>query len=238
MISTVDLRHWTKPISVIQEIDTHFSFPYTFEDNGEVYMIPETGWAGEIRLYKATDDTLTKFEKDTVLFKRVSKPEGMIFDYADSIVFKKDGVYYLFTSTFDKDGYELRLYTSESLKGKYQEHPRSPICHNLIFGRNAGSIIDIDGNLYRPTQDCSKVYGGQVNLMKITNISLNDYTEEIFAQGVLPKDDPFYRQGGHQLNFANFKGKIIMATDAKRDKAFYGTRLFHKILRTLNLSKY
>ena len=45
MVSTDDLKHWTKPISILNDEGTHFSFPYVFEDNGSVYMIPETGWS-------------------------------------------------------------------------------------------------------------------------------------------------------------------------------------------------
>lgn len=236
MISTNDLKHWSKPTPITHEQGIHFSFPFVFEDNGEVYMIPETGWVGEIRLYKAQNNDLTTFALDTVLFKRTFKPKNIIFDYADTIVYKREGIYYLFTSTLDENGYELRLYISETLRGVYREHPDSPICHNLKFGRNAGSIIESNGELYRPAQDCSNVYGGQVNLLKITQISPESYKEEVFAEWVLPMDDPFYRQGGHQLSFAAFKGKIIMATDAKRDRAFYGTRIFHKILRLLKLS--
>lgn len=238
MISTKDLKKWTKPILITHEPHTHFSFPFVFEDNGNVYMIPETGWSGEIRLYKAQDDDLTDFRLDSILFKRTTKPEGIIFDYADNIIYKKDGTYYLFTSTLDKDGYELKLYISESLRGPYKEHPCSPICHNLEFGRNAGSIIEKDGELYRPAQDCSSVYGGQVNLLRIDRISPQIYKESVFKKAVLPQKDRFYRLGGHQLNFAEFRGLTIMATDAKRDRAFYGTRIFHKILRLLKLSAY
>lgn len=236
MISTDDLKHWTKPVLITHEPTTHFSFPFVFEDNGVVYMIPETGWSGEIRLYRAINDDLTEFVKDSVIFRRWPKPQHIIFDYADNIIYKKNGIYYLFTSILDDKGYQLRLYISESLRGNYKEHPCSPICHDLEFGRNAGCLIEKDDKLFRPSQDCSDVYGGQVNLLLIKELTPEIYKEVVVAKGLLPQSDPFYKQGGHQLNFARFKGQIIMATDAKRDRAFYGTRIFHKILRILKLS--
>lgn len=236
MISTNDLKHWTKPVFITNEPKLHFSFPFVFEDDGEVYMIPETGWIGEIRLYKAENHDLTNFKLDTVLFKRNKKSNNIIFDYADTIVLKYSGLYYLFTSTLDTHGYKLNLYVSDNLRGPYRSHPASPVCHNLKYGRNAGSIIKKDGQLYRPAQDCTTVYGGQVNLQRITKISETEYEEVSVKDGVLPTDDTFYSQGGHQLNFVHYKGKIIVATDAKRDRAFYGTRIFHKILRMFGFS--
>ena len=41
MIKTKDLKSWTKPQIVLQQ-PFHLSFPYVFEDNGTIYMIPES----------------------------------------------------------------------------------------------------------------------------------------------------------------------------------------------------
>ncbi|WP_289705630.1 hypothetical protein [Bacteroides acidifaciens] len=237
MVSTSDLKNWTAPLQISHEDNLHFSFPNVFEDGGEVYMIPETGWVGEIRLYKATDSSLTRFELDSVLMRRLEKNNSIIFDFADNVLYKKDGIYFLFTSTLDSKGYQLQLYTSPTLRGPFVAHPCSPICHNLEFGRNAGSLIECDGSLYRPAQDCSQTYGGQVNVMKITQLTPEIYEETLFARHILPSSESFYRQGGHQLNYVDYKGSIIMATDAKRDRAFPVFRIADKIKRIIGLNK-
>ena len=61
MTSTIDLKHWTKPLVVLKE-KFHLSFPWVFTDAGKVYMVPETGTDGSIRVYEATDDTLTRWK--------------------------------------------------------------------------------------------------------------------------------------------------------------------------------
>jgi len=235
MVSTDDLKRWSKPIQISQEDNLHFSFPYVFEDYGDVYMIPETGWVGEIRLYKALNRELTRFELDSVLMRREKKDENIIFDFADNVLYRKDRVYYLFTSILDKDGYKLQLHTSSELRGPYKEHPSSPICHNLKYGRNAGSLIELHGKLFRPTQDCTNTYGGQVNIMEITLLSPDKYTEIIAKEHILPSSFKFYRQGGHQLNFVEFNGQTVVATDAKRDRCFPAVRIADKMKRIFGL---
>lgn len=233
MVSTADLKNWTAPLQISHEDNLHFSFPYVFKDGGEVYMIPETGWVGEIRLYKATDSSLTKFELDTVLMKRERKQDRIIFDFADNVLHKKDGIYYLFTSILDKEGYELQLFTSDNLRGPYLKHPASPLCHSLKFGRNAGSLIEHDGRLFRPAQDCTETYGGQVHVMEITTLSQEEYNEQPYIEQILPTTEFFFAKGGHQLSYTRFKGRTIMAADAKRDRSFPGIRIYDKIMRII-----
>lgn len=237
MVCTYDLKNWTEPVQVSDDDNMHFSFPYVFEDDGDVYMIPETGWVGEIRLYKAVAADLSKFELDTVLMKRQKKGEGIVFDFADNVIYKKNGLYYLFTSILDSKGYELQLYIADSLRGPYRQHPSSPICHVNEYGRNAGALIECNGKLYRPTQDCSHTYGGQVNVMEIIRITPEYYEERLFEEHILPSHESFYRQGGHQLNYVEFRGAIIMATDAKRDRAFPAVRITDKVKSLIGLKK-
>src|SRR6056300_268043 len=44
----------TPPTKIIEE-SFHLSFPNVFEDNGKIYMIPETGDSGKIILYEAKE---------------------------------------------------------------------------------------------------------------------------------------------------------------------------------------
>lgn len=229
MICTADLKNWSEPIQISKDNSLHFSFPYVFEADGEVYMLPETGWGGEIRLYKATNPDLTDFELDSVLMKRKDKDENIIFDFADNVLYRKDCLWYLFTSILDKNGYQLHLYTSKDLRGPYKPHPASPVCHSLKFGRNAGSLIECDGLVFRPSQDCSKTYGGQVNILRVIKLTPDEYEEEIFKENVIPSNIKFFRHGGHQLNYVTFKGKLLVALDAKRDRSFPLLRIVDKL---------
>lgn len=235
-LHTDDLTHWSKPELITHEPQCHFSYPWVFEDNGSVYMMPETGCDHNIRLYKAVNDELTEFVKYKVILERKQEYwDGIKFDFADSCIYKKEGNYYLFTSYYDGAKYHLELYISEHLEGPYSLHPMSPICEGNMFGRCAGSLIEKDGKLYRPAQDCSLVYGGQVHLMEIDDLSPTNYREHVLKENVLPKDMPLYKDGGHQLNFAEFLGQTVVATDVRYLCSFLMERIRLKLLKVLHL---
>lgn len=63
---TNDMQVWSDEIDVLKEA-FHLSFPYVFEDNGKVYMLPEAGYSGTIRLYEACNDNLSKWKLSKVI---------------------------------------------------------------------------------------------------------------------------------------------------------------------------
>ena len=238
MTCTNDLSHWSKPVQITHEPDCHFSYPWVFEENGVVYMMPETGCDHNIRLYRAVKEDLTEWVVDSIILERKQKAWNEIkFDFADSCIYKKDGVYYLFTSYYKNDVYFLELYTSKSLKGPYTPHPVSPVCKGNKYGRCAGSLIEAGGKLYRPTQDCMTRYGGQTHIMEIDELTPTTYKEHLVRENIMPQDETFYRAGGHQINFAQFKDKTIVATDAGYDTSFFLERIRIKILKLLGLKE-
>ena len=234
--STKDLKHWSRPVQITHEPECHFSYPYVFEDDGVVYMMPETGCDHNIRLYRAVNDELKEWVLDEILLERkIEAQTGIKYDFADSCIYKKNDVYYLFTSYYKGEEYSLELYTSRSLKGPYSLHSASPICVGNKYGRCAGSLIDAGGRLYRPAQDCVDSYGGQVHMIEIDELTPTTYKEHIVRDSILPKDEPFYREGGHQINFALYMGNIIVATDARYSTSFLLERIRLKALKFFRL---
>ena len=208
MRKTSDLEHWSEEMTVLKE-DFHLSFPNVFEDNGEYYMIPETGADGSIRLYKATDSSLTSFTPYRTIIKDGRK-------WADSDIVRKDGKYYLFTSIYSRKAPEARLFVADSLDGEFKEHPCSPFSTNPANARNAGRIFEHDGRLFRPVQDNTKGYGKQLSIMEITALSPDKYSETLHREHILDANDKFYKRGGHQFCPITFAGRTIIATDGKQ----------------------
>lgn len=205
MRKTSDLITWSEEKDVLVE-PFHLSFPYVFEDDGKVYMLPETGGDKSITLYEALDKTLTKWQKVSKLMEG-GEP------WYDSVIHKKDGKYYLFTG-HDNDVQQVQhLFVADSLTGPYTEHPSSPICEGRDRARNAGSIIKNDNELYRPVQVCMNGYGEQTSVMKIETLSPAEYKETLFKKDIIDTQTPSYRMGGHQWNPVEFMGKRIVATD-------------------------
>lgn len=214
MMKTKDLIHWTKPVEVLA-LPYHVSFPFVFEDNGVVYLIPESGAINAVCLYKANDD-LTEFTFVRKL-KEQSRTNDICFNYCDSHILKKDGIYYLFTSVSYKWSYHLELYYStDLLHGEFQEHPMSPVCQGNEYGRCGGSVIHLDDHYYRITQDCHARYGENVSTMDIVDISTASYKEILAKRNMFITGGKLYRDGIHQLNVVKFGDKYIYATDFQR----------------------
>ncbi len=228
MISTIDLVTWTDPVTVLTE-KCHLSYPFVFEDNGVVYMVPETGALRSIRLYRATDKKLTQWEFSKTLIEDYGDLKNVDLSFCDSSILKLNDIYYLFTTISHNYINELHLYTSQSLKAPFQKHPQNPLVRSNMYGRNAGSIIKYKGDIWRVAQDCVNSYGENVNLAKIINLSPTVYKEEIYKDSIFNRNDPFYSHGCHQLNIVEFNNKFIAATDAKGYRKFLFQRLLSKI---------
>jgi hypothetical protein len=211
MMKTDNMNNWTTPVTVLQE-SFHLSFPFVFDCCGEVFMIPESQEADSIRLYKGNSD-LTHFSMERVLMTK-QRTVDVDFSFCDSHLLKKDGVFYLFTSVAYNWTYHLELYyTDDFLHHDFVKHPASPIYKGNDFGRSGGSIIHLDGNYYRISQNCSKSYGGNISVHRITALDVNLYTEELCDKDIIEVGGKIYRDGGHQLNVVKFDDKYIYATD-------------------------
>lgn len=235
MRKTRDLKFWTDPIVVLKQ-PFHLSFPYVFMDHGFVYMVPESQESDAIHLFRADNDELTSFSKVRTLLYQERK-DGIHYNYNDSHIYKKNNIYYLFTSYQKNWMYYQELFVSDDLlQGEFVRHPKSPICKSNEFGRNGGSLIHYDDRLLRVAQDCHSEYGDNVSLMEIDELSLENYKEHIFRRNVLP-DNSIFREGGHQLNIACFKNQYVYATDYKQNRwAWY--RLWIAFLTKLKLHEH
>ena len=54
-----------------------------------------------------------------------------------------------------------------------------------------------------------------MHLLEIDELTPSSYKEHVVKNNLLPTETPLYHNGGHQLNFAEFKGKIVVATDLR-----------------------
>ena len=227
MTSTMDLTVWTSPVRVLQE-NFHLSYPWIFEDNGHIYMIPETCNDSSIRLYEADNDQLTSFR---FVKKLIVQPadENITMGFSDTSIYKKNGIYFLHTTLGVKNINQSRLYYADDLFGTWVEHDMSPIVTSVKYGRNAGCLIEYRGMLLRPAQDCELRYGDNVHLLKIDNMTKEDYQESLYRENIIDSKIKFYKEGGHQFNYVKFKGSYIIATDAKEYHCFLWNKILHKL---------
>lgn len=152
----------SRPIKVL-ELDEHLSFPFVFEDAGRIYMTPETIQSKEVALYEAIEFP-QRWEKRKVLVKGK--------DFADPIVFRHNGYYWLFVAI---DTSILQIYYAKTLFDPFKPHRINTMRKE---GRNAGGVFSSQGKLIRPVMDCSKVYGGAMILKEIVELTPTSFIEK------------------------------------------------------------
>ncbi|GAG66909.1 unnamed protein product, partial [marine sediment metagenome] len=60
----------------------------------------------------------------------------------------------------------------------WKPHASNPIKVDVRSARPAGNPFYHNGNFYRPSQDCSEIYGGKIVLNRITRLSPTEFKEE------------------------------------------------------------
>ncbi|MBR0710615.1 glucosamine inositolphosphorylceramide transferase family protein [Bradyrhizobium liaoningense] len=143
----------------------HLSYPFLIEDNGELWMIPESSLAGDVALYKCVRFP-DKWERHATLLAGL--------ELADATITQRNGLYYLFGAWRDgSGGYSdsLAIYYAEHLLGPWLPHASNPVMIDRASARPAGNFVTIDGKLWRPVQDCAEGYGAGLALAEIIELS-------------------------------------------------------------------
>ncbi|KAG1663134.1 hypothetical protein FOA52_000656 [Chlamydomonas sp. UWO 241] len=169
-----------KHLGVVLGEPWHLSYPFVFEDEGHMYMVPEGSNSGVLTLYRAMDFPL-KWVKEKVL---IDAP------LIDASPFKWNGRWFLFASNrrekSSKNCRELEVWHSDTLMGEWTRHPMSPWTRYpmspvrawLQGARMAGRPIVHNGSLYRFGQDCAHTYGHRIRAFRVTKLDTENYAEE------------------------------------------------------------
>lgn len=151
----------------------HLSYPFTIEDKGELYMIPESSENSAIQLYRCVGFP-DRWEHVMDLMTNVLAVDTTIWYHA--------GKYWLFSCMRENEhsssSDELFLFWSETLlTDRWRPHPCNPIVSDVRCARPAGKIFYHMGYWYRPAQDCSVFYGRALSFQRIDVIDPTSYRE-------------------------------------------------------------
>ena len=91
----------------------------------------------------------------------------------------------------------------------------NPIVSDVRNARPAGSIIEKDGKILRPAQDCSIRYGYSVNINEIITLSETTYSEKTVSS-ITPSEKGIY--GVHTI--ANENNLTILDAVMMKSKFF------------------
>jgi hypothetical protein len=168
-IVELDEKLKIKESTILLDTTTHLSYPFIFKENERIFVFPESGDQNKLACYEYYPG-----KKSLTFLKNIL--ELPLFDVS---VVKHANKYWLFGIFCNEDGsnYELNIYVSDSLLGNYVPHQRNPVKQGLNGTRPAGDFIFVDGEIYRPAQNCQNEYGESITIFKITTLSEQVYAE-------------------------------------------------------------
>lgn len=175
---------------VVLEQPYHMSYPYIYRTNdNKIWIAPEASMSG--CLYKYTMNPQNHMLENQELL--INEP------VVDSTIIQHDGKYWLFCTKRGEDSNrKLYIYHSKTSFGPWTTHHMAPAVDNCQLARPAGSMIKINGSIYRVVQKNDKSYGEAINVTRIDKLSVSDFKETFIKQICAQKDR--YSCGFHTIN--------------------------------------
>jgi hypothetical protein len=174
-LACLDLDERLRPLGDAHEVlrePWHLSYPFLWEEEGRLYVIPESAAHGALELYEWN-------EAARRLEHRCRLIDGRRL--ADATLLRWRGRLWLMCTSASPGGSlndSLHLFHSERLQGPWQAHPMNPVKVCARTARPAGAAWLEDGVPHRVVQDCTQVYGGAVRCMRITQLDDLGFAEE------------------------------------------------------------
>jgi len=160
----------------------HMSFPFIFEYEDDLYMIPETSQSKAIRLYKCMQFPL-KWVFQIDIMSNVHAADPMVFEY--------EGKWWLLANIGPKvDSNQcsqlFAYHNSHPLSEEWIAHERNPLFFDCNIARNGG-ILDVEGKFpIRVRQEHGfNSYGRSLTLGKIIDLTTSSFREQKIGQ-ILP----------------------------------------------------
>lgn len=188
---TIDRKNYKlKKLEEVLEEHTHLSFPAIIRDNGNVYIYPENGASGALKMYEFDLDKSRFVFKHTIVDKAL----------ADAVLFQinKDS-YLIATEGEEMNGRTLNFY-KKTESGFVLDRQ---ITFDRNIARNAGEWFELNGTYYRPAQDCGLRYGAALELQEFNPIEFSLKTIRRFEP-----TSKKYNLGIHTFN--HFKGVSVV----------------------------
>lgn len=187
----------------INQLNCHLSFPFLWQENDDIYLMPESHEAGQVCLFKATE-----FPKKWQKVATMVDGQKLI----DSILLKDDKTYFLISS--EHKSLQRKIYTASQLTHDWQ-----PLNTNIkidnVHRRLGGSIFYLKNQPYLICQETDhKEYGKSLFIKQLMRPNANDLEHGWQEQTIIniTSQSKRYPDGIHTLNI----GEKYIIMDAKR----------------------
>ena len=197
------------PVKVLER-DYHLSYPFLVEQDGELYMIPESGRNRTVEAYRCIDFPL-RWRLERVLLEGVR--------LVDSTFTRGTDRWWMFANAaaggsrmFDD---ELHLFHADRLLGDWKPHPKNPVKSDARSARPAGQLMWRNGALLRPAQICVPRYGAGLSMNRVLRLTPQEYAERQ-VERILPSPE----SGLLGLHTVNRAGDLTVVDAFARRRRF------------------
>lgn len=167
----------TKLLDIVDVLDLeyHLSFPYIFEENGEIFLMPETSENERLELYRGVSFPV-KWELYATAFEGETVADAFFYTDEDHEKWLFLNKQVMETAPMNS---ELYIYNVDSLKFEnLQPHSQNPVIIDARVARIGGAVFKHAGERYRPSQrNVDAIYGRALNINKIEKLSIQEYSE-------------------------------------------------------------
>jgi hypothetical protein len=181
----------------VLDTGSHLSYPFVFEHDGEMWMVPESSSTATVDLYRAE-----RFPEGWV--KQATLVSGVVA--SDATLFEHNGYWWMFATVQDCGGSysdALHLWSAPELLGPWEPHRRNPVLVDLATARPGGRVVRRGHKLFRPFQDCRKGYGTALGLAEITRLDDDHFEQRVET---ILRPGPLWP--GHRLHTLNRAGPL------------------------------
>lgn len=164
-----------RPQTVLALDDCHLSYPFLFEEAGDLFMVPETSERRTVELWRCRRFP-DAWEREATLLADV--------DIGDATLLKRDDGWLMLGARRPRWGSSwdgLCLYAAPALTGPWWPIGNGPAKVDVATARPAGRILHIDGGLVRPFQDSAGGYGAGLGFAAIDRFDDGGISERVIA---------------------------------------------------------
>lgn len=194
----------------IIERSTHLSYPFLFEHEGRLYMMPENAAENHVPLYRA--------KRFPDLWEEVA-PLLPGIGLHDATLFSHDGAWWLLGNEALHGGSSwdcLMIFRGETPLGPFSPHPANPVLVDARIARPGGPVLAINGRLVRPVQSCLGGYGRFTRFVEIEALSMTEFRQRERGRMLAPLHGPI--AGVHTYS----RSSRFEAVDALTPRIFRG----------------
>jgi len=189
-ITSIALDEFGEIVAESPAIDTglHMSYPCTIRDGDSWFLVAEECSRNKVNLYQRASNGHWQFAKELLPYALV---DATVFSYA--------GQWWMFGTTCDNPLNELHIWYADQLRGNWRPHSGNPVRSDLRNSRPGGTPFLMGDQLYRPTQNCTKTYGGSIVINRIDKLTHDSFSERAVREVFAPPASP-YQDGIHTLS--------------------------------------